>query len=199
MVRLFLDSSGDYLSLLLQSDEKISGFMKIHCGRSMSELITSIIEDFLSNARLRVEDIDEYYAITGPGSFTGVRIGVGTVLGLSAGSGKPCYGISSLDAAALASGKDKLKVGSRLKGNIFAVRSYDFINSSFSEACCEEIDENNLGVYSFVNTDGGLCVDLEKSVAHPLFQYFRGACSPLYLRKSEAEINIDKKRAALRP
>lgn len=199
MVRLFLDSSSDYLSLLLKSDEAVVGFLRIRCARNMSELIMPAIEGFLSNTRINIEDIDEYYAITGPGSFTGVRIGVATVLGLSAGSGKACYGITSLDAAALASGENKFKTASRLKGNIFAVRDYDFANNSFSEAVCEDIDENSFGDYLFVNTDGGSVVDLEKCATHPLFQYFRGTCSPLYLRKSEAEINIDKKRADLRP
>lgn len=192
MVKLFVDSSCDYLSLLLTSEGKTQGALKLSCGRRMNESIMDSIGFLFEKAFMDIEDIDELYAVTGPGSFTGVRIGVAAVLGLSAGLGKPCFGITSLDAAAAASGLSRLKCASRLKGDIFALREYDFKNGYFSPYYCGGI-EGEKEPLVLVNTDGKYPVDLERAVTIGKAEVFRGECAPLYLRKSEAEINIDKK------
>lgn len=193
MVRLFTDSSSDYLSLLLKNDDKVLGSCRLSCGRRMSELIMGAIDDLLSKTGFTIDSVDEFYAITGPGSFTGVRIGVAVILGLSAGAGKPCFGLTSLDMAALASGLTNAEVVSRLKGDVFAVGSYDFKNRIFGSYRAEKIDDEGLKSRVLVNTDGGFPLDLEKSLSGNAFIGFRGNCVPIYLRKSEAEINIDKK------
>lgn len=59
-----------------------------------------MIEEALSRAGLDVSEIDLYACVTGPGSFTGVRIGVSTVKGLAHGAGKPCVGVDALEALA---------------------------------------------------------------------------------------------------
>lgn len=193
MVRLFADSSSDSLSLLLKADDRTLGSLRLSCGRRMSELIMGAIDGLLSKTGTGIGGVDEFYAVTGPGSFTGVRIGVAAILGLSAGSGKPCYGITSLDIAALASGLPRAEIASRLKGDIFAVRSYDFENNVFGSFRAEKIDDERLKTCVLVNTDGAFAVDLEKGIYGDAFLGFRGDCVPLYLRKSEAEINADKK------
>ena len=48
--------------------------------------------------------IDGYVAVRGPGSFTGVRVGLGTIRGLALAAGRPCAGIVSLEALAHAHG-----------------------------------------------------------------------------------------------
>lgn len=193
MVRLFADSSSDCLSLLLKNDDRTLGAIRLSCGRRMSELIMGAIDSLLSKTGTGIGGVDEFYAVTGPGSFTGVRIGVAAILGLSAGSGKPCYGITSLDMAALASGLPRVETASRLKGDIFALRSYDFENNIFGPFRTEKIDDGYLKTCILVNTDGSFAVDLEKGISGDAFLCFRGECVPLYLRKSEAEINVDKK------
>ncbi len=52
---------------------------------------------------------DAYVACRGPGSFTGLRIGLGTIRGLAVAGGTPCYGIGSLDAMAEALGPSPVR------------------------------------------------------------------------------------------
>lgn len=59
-----------------------------------------MIEEALSRAGIDIADIDLYAAVTGPGSFTGVRIGVSAVKGMAHGAGKPCVGVDALEALA---------------------------------------------------------------------------------------------------
>ena len=61
----------------------------------------NIIQDLLSDNNLSIDDIDGYVVSKGPGSFTGLRIGMATIKGLSFGSSKPYVSVSSLDALAL--------------------------------------------------------------------------------------------------
>lgn len=62
--------------------------------------ISLLIEDALGKSGTRLNDIGAFGVGTGPGSFTGVRIGVSTAKGLAYSLNKPCYGFSSLDAIA---------------------------------------------------------------------------------------------------
>lgn len=59
-----------------------------------------MVEEALLRSGLTVSEVDVYAAVTGPGSFTGVRIGVSTVKGLAHGAGKPCVGVDALEALA---------------------------------------------------------------------------------------------------
>ncbi len=67
---------------------------------SHSTVILPMIENILGYTGLTVDDIDLYAVSAGPGSFTGVRIGVATVKGLAFKNETPCIGVSSLEALA---------------------------------------------------------------------------------------------------
>ncbi len=60
--------------------------------------LMAMVEDMLrARAGVEVSDVDGYLAARGPGSFTGLRIGISVVKGLAYGASKPCAGVSSLD------------------------------------------------------------------------------------------------------
>jgi tRNA threonylcarbamoyladenosine biosynthesis protein TsaB len=59
-----------------------------------------MIESLLSFFSMSADDVDLFAVSTGPGSFTGVRIGTATVKGLAFAKGKPCVGVSTLEAIA---------------------------------------------------------------------------------------------------
>ena len=72
-----------------------------HCTRlTHSQTLLPMIADMLHNARLTIDDIDAFAVAAGPGSFTGIRIGVAVVKGLAMGRGKPCVPVSTLEAMA---------------------------------------------------------------------------------------------------
>lgn len=193
MVSLYIDTSSDYLAAVLTDNNILKGSLSIYAGKNMSEILLVQIDNLLKSLSYNINDIDEFYADIGPGSFTGVRIGVAMVLGLSEGRGGKAYGISSLDIKAAASGEARVKAAAQLKNNIYAVKSYDFQENIFSDYSCEEIDDKDIHKYMLVNSGADTEPDMIGAVKSGMLPKFRTICSPVYLRKSEAEINIDKK------
>ncbi len=69
-------------------------------GLTHSETMLSMVEHMLASAKTAIEDIDLFAVSAGPGSFTGVRIGVSLVKGLAFAAKKPCVPVSTLEALA---------------------------------------------------------------------------------------------------
>jgi tRNA threonylcarbamoyladenosine biosynthesis protein TsaB len=69
-------------------------------GNDHSEVLLSLIDSVLRTAALTLQDLTGFAVAIGPGSFTGLRIGLSTVKGLSYGSGCPVVGVSTLHACA---------------------------------------------------------------------------------------------------
>ncbi len=88
---------------------------------AMSRLLP-LVRDVLSDVAVAVEDLDEVVVGRGPGSFTGVRIGVATAKGITHGLDIPLYGVGTLDAvAALSATEDGLVgiVGDAMRGEVY--------------------------------------------------------------------------------
>lgn len=97
---LAVDTSGPVAGVAVLRDGEIA-----YEGAAVNRLTHSVnlmpmIEEALGRAGMDVSDIDLYAAVTGPGSFTGVRIGVSAVKGMAHGAGKPCVGVDALEALA---------------------------------------------------------------------------------------------------
>jgi tRNA threonylcarbamoyladenosine biosynthesis protein TsaB len=69
-------------------------------GGGHSRTVLPAVETLLRFAGLKPAELDAYAVALGPGSFTGVRVGISTVQGLALGSGRPALGLGSLDALA---------------------------------------------------------------------------------------------------
>jgi tRNA threonylcarbamoyladenosine biosynthesis protein TsaB len=72
--------------------------------RGQAEALLPMIESVLAAARMRFADLDLIAVTVGPGSFTGVRIGLSCAHGLALATGLPCIGVSSFAAVAAAVG-----------------------------------------------------------------------------------------------
>ncbi len=97
---LALDSSATVASVALCDGERLLAEYTVNNGNTHSETLLPMVEAVLANFSLTAKDIDLFAASTGPGSFTGVRIGAATLKGLAFGSDKPCVGVSTLEALA---------------------------------------------------------------------------------------------------
>lgn len=97
---LAIDTSAVTASAAILCDGEIKGQVSFTNGLTHSQTIMPIIDYCLKGASLCASDIDLFAVAVGPGSFTGLRIGVGTAKGLSYGCGKPCVGVSTLKALA---------------------------------------------------------------------------------------------------
>ena len=97
---LALESSAVAASAALCEDGKCVGLTVLNCGLTHSETLLPMAENLLGGCRWKLGDIDLIAVAHGPGSFTGVRIGVSTAKGLSWGADKPCCGVSTLESMA---------------------------------------------------------------------------------------------------
>lgn len=97
---LSLDSSATVASVALCEDTELLAEYTLNNGNTHSETLLPMIEHVLSGFGLSVSDVELFACSSGPGSFTGVRIGTATLKGLAFGSDKPCVGVSTLEAIA---------------------------------------------------------------------------------------------------
>lgn len=97
---LAVESSAKAASCAVCEDGRILAQYMHNSGLTHSRTLLPMIENMLSSAELTLDDIDVIAVASGPGSFTGVRIGVSTVKGLAWGAEKPVCGVSTLEAMA---------------------------------------------------------------------------------------------------
>ena len=99
---LALESSAGVASVALCENRRLLHLVQDDSGNNHSKSLLPMVIGALEKHRLTVSDIDLFAVSVGPGSYTGVRIGVATVKGLCATGDKPCMAVSSLEALAYA-------------------------------------------------------------------------------------------------
>ncbi|MDD6276449.1 MAG: tRNA (adenosine(37)-N6)-threonylcarbamoyltransferase complex dimerization subunit type 1 TsaB [Clostridia bacterium] len=97
---LGIDSSAKSASAAITDDGKIISYLYTNTGLTHSQTLMPMIDSAIKSAGVSLGDIDLIAVNNGPGSFTGVRIGVASAKGISDASGVPCIGISTLESMA---------------------------------------------------------------------------------------------------
>ena len=97
---LAIDTSSNVATVAVMEDELLLGEYILNHKKTHSQKIMTMIEQILSELELNVQDIDIFAAAIGPGSFTGLRIGVATVKALAHATGKPVVSVGTLEALA---------------------------------------------------------------------------------------------------
>ena len=95
---LTLESSSLSASVCITEDTKLLAQSFQNCGLTHSATLLPMIDHIMTSAQMTLADIDVIACVTGPGSFTGVRIGVSTAKGIADAKNIPCVGVSSLVA-----------------------------------------------------------------------------------------------------
>jgi tRNA threonylcarbamoyladenosine biosynthesis protein TsaB len=98
---LALDTATEILSLSAECGESWAS-LGVHHGLQHSPALLPLAERLLRDLGLSVQDLELVVCSIGPGSFTGIRIGLATALGIAHGRGIPIVGVSTLDAWASA-------------------------------------------------------------------------------------------------
>ena len=124
MISLFLDTSTKKLEVILVKDNEILSKKELESINDHASYLVPFIEEVLNDNNLTTKDIDKYYIVTGPGSFTGTRIGVTVGKTLAYSNNKKVVPVSSL------------------KQYIFSKTGYDYYVSII-------VDKNNMyyGIY----------------------------------------------------
>ncbi|WP_047998964.1 tRNA (adenosine(37)-N6)-threonylcarbamoyltransferase complex dimerization subunit type 1 TsaB [Lactiplantibacillus herbarum] len=100
MKLLAIDTSNRPLSVAVLEDTTILATTTTNIGRNHSSTLLPIIENLMAQAGLQPADLDRIVVATGPGSYTGIRIGVTTAKTLAFTLNKELVGVSSLAALA---------------------------------------------------------------------------------------------------
>lgn len=100
MLILAFETSAKAGSVALLDEHKLLGESYQNTGLTHSQTLMVMAEDLLKQCGKTISDLTAVAVAAGPGSFTGVRIGVAAAKGLSWGAELPCYGVSTLEAMA---------------------------------------------------------------------------------------------------
>jgi tRNA threonylcarbamoyladenosine biosynthesis protein TsaB len=97
---LSLDSATESATCAILDDNRILGEITFNYKKQHSLILMPMIDELFNNTGMSIGDIDAFVASKGPGSFTGLRIGMATIKGLSQGTEKPFVTVSTLDSLA---------------------------------------------------------------------------------------------------
>lgn len=105
MKLLAIDTSGPVCGVAILTEAGIAYECAAVNKLTHSTNLMPMVEAAFAATGLTVQDMDRIAVVTGPGSFTGVRIGVSTAKGLAHGAGKPCVAVDALEAMAAGVGE----------------------------------------------------------------------------------------------
>ena len=202
---LYIDTSSSFLYSALVEDSKVLSEVKEEYGQNLSEVaLPKIVEMFTKN-NLSPKDVDKIIVVNGPGSFTGIRIGI-TIAKVYAWSlNVPITTISSLEAMALSSENNKYHVPllNARRGYVFAAIYDDKLKEVLKpqhiklEDLLKEVER--LDDYEFISNDEfDKEMKLEKYDPNlsKIVDYFKDkkdinphSVNPEYLKKTAAEEN----------
>ena len=216
MLILALDTSTSAGSVAILEDSEVIGEIFLQLKTTHSERVLSTIDILLKYLNIEISDIDIFVAGIGPGSFTGIRIGISIIKGFAAVSHKSTVGISSLDALAMEyknSGdfysfiegrKDEVFIAKFRRHNNKIIEKLD--DYKVAKKHTIKINSNNsIGIFkdnyfSNLANKGNLFAHNFGILGFYKYTQVENSeilsCNnliPLYLKKSDAETNITKK------
>jgi tRNA threonylcarbamoyladenosine biosynthesis protein TsaB len=97
---LAVDTTGEHGSLALVRGGEVLEEVAMHAPGGFAQILYGELQGLLARQGVRVADVDCFAAASGPGSFTGVRVGLACVKGLAEAVGKPAVAVSNLEALA---------------------------------------------------------------------------------------------------
>lgn len=104
MKLLAIDTSGPVCGVAILTDTGVTYECAVVNKLTHSTNLMPMVEAAFTATGLTLHDMERIAVVTGPGSFTGVRIGVSTAKGLAHGAGKPCVAVDALEAMAAGAG-----------------------------------------------------------------------------------------------
>lgn len=100
MLILAFESSAVAASVALAREDKLLGEFFLNCGRTHSQTLTKMAQELMESCSVKPEELTAVACAKGPGSFTGIRIGMAAAKGFAWGAEIPCVGVSTLEAMA---------------------------------------------------------------------------------------------------
>ena len=108
MISLFIDTSLEDVSIALIKDGKLLSKIINNIPGEHSIYVTKYIDDILKETNLSPKDVDEIIVVNGPGSFTGIRIGIATIKPMAEVYNIPIAAVTSLECLAVTNKSDTI-------------------------------------------------------------------------------------------
>lgn len=99
MIVLAIHTAGPACEVAVWRDGDVIAHVREAMMRGQDVRLPALVAAVCDEADMSMRDIDRFAVVTGPGSFTGVRVGVAFARGLALATGAPCLGVTSLEAA----------------------------------------------------------------------------------------------------
>lgn len=97
---LSIECSATPSSVAITEDDKILAYSFLNVKITHSQTLMPMIENIINTSGIKLEEIDAFAVSNGPGSFTGIRIGISAIKGIATGNNKPCVAVSTLETIA---------------------------------------------------------------------------------------------------
>ena len=206
---LAIGTSGKNCTVAISEDKNIIKEINITDGLTHSETLMPSIDKLLKETGLTLKDMDAYAVSVGPGSFTGIRIGVSTIKGLCLGCDKPVIAVSSLLALAYneldISGYIVSYIDAR-NDNVYAgiYKNENGVISQVGDYISDNISVLNEKVATlddkYIIVSDKDTFEYASKIAEAAFDLYEQGIvtdgvhvSPLYLKKSQAERELEEK------
>ncbi|MBE7088735.1 MAG: tRNA (adenosine(37)-N6)-threonylcarbamoyltransferase complex dimerization subunit type 1 TsaB [Clostridiales bacterium] len=191
---LAIDTSSKHLTVLAQKGEKVVLRFIQDCALSHSVTLMGEIDKAMEEAQLSPNECDFFCAVTGPGSFTGIRIGIATAKGLAMGAGKKLLGVTAFDLIAYNVKCEKFVAVIDAAHNHYYASVYDGERCTLAPCYLseEEVALFNLPVFGIEDLHFENYTKLEvQNLIHPTLCRIERPLTDdiyaLYVRKSQAE------------
>ena len=168
---ILIETSTALCSVALAEDGAIVDYRESSAPKAHASLTAVFIQDMLSERGLSISDCDAVCVSMGPGSYTGLRVGVSTAKGLCFGSGKPLLAVGTLDTLVAQADSDARFIIPMVDARRMEVYTAVFENGiQLTETAPVIIDENSFAEYLeqgpclFIGDGAGKCADV---IRHP--------------------------------
>ena len=195
MKYLFIDSATTKLVVAIINDGKIAYMYDNNDGHDTSSKMMPVLAEAFDSAGLKPQDIDKIFVVNGPGSFTGIRVGLTVAKTMAYTLNIPIVSVSSLEV--MASGKAGTALINARRGYVFA-GSYDKnLGVIYPDSYVLMSDELNKPYISYDSFDFDTLkpnIDVLKVIRKhenddPINPH---VINPNYLKMTEAEENLKK-------
>ena len=186
---LYVDTTTSDLVVALIKENEVIDLSQRAMGVKHSETLCAKVAELLQIAETSFGDLDAYACAIGPGSFTGIRIGISTIKGYATACPKPYIAVNCLEAIACSpncngNGFSVIDAGNGYYCYSYFAGTLDHVISYDDEICKAAATANG----------GADCLDGAAEIVRNKFNcgQFDDNLTPLYIRKSQAEINLKR-------
>ena len=183
---ILIETSTALCSAAISEDGKITAYRESSAPKAHASLTAVFIQEMLEEKGLGISDCDAVCVSMGPGSYTGLRVGVSTAKGLCFGSGKPLIAVGTLDTLVAQAANEAEGTSYRHIIPMIDARRMEVYSAVFSpdgrqitETAPVIIDENSFAQYLeegdvlFIGDGAGKCADV---ITHPNAHFIQ--CNP---------------------